>query len=320
MTPPKRRDQGFALPELMISLTLVLIVFGAAMSGLNQMSTSQQTIWNRTQMHGGVRGATELMQQEIGQAGLAALPTDIFLTAAVPLGVNTVGINNAAGVTPTLGLYNGLKLAVGADGDQETITLTGFDPANNTITAYFAVPHPANTPVRLYGGFPHGIVPPAVANGSTASILKLFGDVNGDGRMVYVEYRCDWTTGLLYRTMVPWNATTKPLPGPNQILLTNVIQNPNDPVTGLPTPCFTYQPQTAGLTTYITGVAITLTSQTQRPDPITKQFQTETKALLNVAPRNVIHVWHLGSLGYNGRIQPTPPTITALLPNAAYAP
>lgn len=310
-TPPDR-DHGFALPELMISLALVLLVFGAAMSGLNQMATSQQTIWNRTQMHGSVRGATELMQQEIGQAGLANLPGAARLTAPVVLGVETVGVNSTAG------MFAGMKLAVGADGDQETVTVTTVDTSANTIRAYFATPHPANTPVRLYGGFPHGIVPTTVTNGSTGTVLKLFGDVNSDGQMVYVEYRCDTTAGLLYRTMVAWNAANKPTAGPNQILLTNVIQNPPVAPSTTPVACFVYQQQTAGLTTYVTGVAITLTVQTQRVDPITKQFQTETKALLNVAPRNVIHVWQLASLGYNNRIQPTPPSVTALLPNTAY--
>src|SRR3954469_23025661 len=94
-----RGTAGFALPELLISLALVLIVFGAALTALSQMVTAQRTIWNRTQMHSGVRGATELMQQEIGQAGLIALPAAATLTAAVPsLGVNAVTVSSTAGM------------------------------------------------------------------------------------------------------------------------------------------------------------------------------------------------------------------------------
>ena len=37
--------------------------------------------------------------------------------------------------------------------------------------------------------------------------------------------------------------------------------------------------------------------QTQLIDPITQQKQTETKALLNVSPRNVFNVWQLASAG-----------------------
>jgi hypothetical protein len=63
----------------------------------------------------------------------------------------------------------------------------------------------------------------------------------------------------------------------------------------------------------VTGVAITLSVRTQLADPITKLFQTETKALLNVSPRNVVHVWQLGSLGLTSRIQPMPPSVLSLL-------
>ncbi len=43
-------------------------------SALLQMTQSQTTIWNRTEMHSGIRGATELLQQEVGQAGRVTLP------------------------------------------------------------------------------------------------------------------------------------------------------------------------------------------------------------------------------------------------------
>jgi hypothetical protein len=56
-----------------------------------------------------------------------------------------------------------------------------------------------------------------------------------------------------------------------------------------------------------------LTVWTQSADPITRQFQTETKALLNVSPRNVFFAWELTGIGYTNRIQSTPGTITALL-------
>ena len=53
--------------------------------------------------------------------------------------------------------------------------------------------------------------------------------------------------------------------------------------------------------------------QTQVIDPVTKQYQTETKALLNVSPRNVFNAWMNESLGLTERIQATPPTWLALL-------
>ena len=48
---------------------------------------------------------------------------------------------------------------------------------------------------------------------------------------------------------------------------------------------------------YVLDVAITLTVRTQIKDPTTGQYQRETKALLNVSPRNVFHVWQLASAG-----------------------
>jgi hypothetical protein len=66
--------------------------------------------------------------------------------------------------------------------------------------------------------------------------------------------------------------------------------------------------------TYVLDVAITLTVQTQTRDRITNAFQLETKALLNVSPRNVFNVWQLASAGVTNRVQPMPATVTALLP------
>jgi hypothetical protein len=298
-TPPASRDAGFALMELLVSLGLVLVVFGAVMTGLAQIVSTQKTTWNRTQMHSGVRGATELMQQEVGQAGLVSLPAPVTLTGAVPsLGVNIVAVSS------TTGMFVGEKLTVGSENDEETITVTAI--GTGTITAYFANPQPSGAPVRVFGGFVAGVVPPSVTNGSTGSVLKLFGDINSDGQMVYLEYSCNLTEGRLYRNMMPWNATSKPAVTASQILLGNIVANPNG------TACFTYQTDTAGTRTFVTGVAITLSVRTQEINQFTKQFQVETKALLNVAPRNVVHVWQLGSLGLTSRLQPTP-TVTANL-------
>jgi hypothetical protein len=146
-----------------------------------------------------------------------------------------------------------------------------------------------------------------VTNGSTGTVLKIYGDVNGDGHMVYVEYVCDTSGGNLYRNMMPFTVGTKPGVGPTQILLSRVLPNPGS------TPCFTYDQKTVNGTAYVVNVAISLTTQTQIKDPVTREFQSETKALLNVAPRNVFDAWLLASIGANNRIQPMPPTVWNLL-------
>jgi len=175
--------------------------------------------------------------------------------------------------------------------------------------------------VQVLGTFGNGIIPPApgvvagfagIPNGSTATVLKMFGDINGDGNMVYVEYTCDTVAGKLYRTSMAWDSTTKPKVSDSLVLLNNVQPNPGG------TACFTYQVTSPIIVqgqplSFVLDVAITLTVQTQQVDPVTKQFQTETKALLNVSPRNVFNAWELAGAGYTDRIQSTPATITALL-------
>jgi hypothetical protein len=98
--------------------------------------------------------------------------------------------------------------------------------------------------------------------------------------------------------------------------LSNIYPNPLD--AGVARPCFQYQEATVNFQgtpfTFVLDVAVTLTVQTQSLDPITRQYQTETKALLNVSPRNVFFAWQLAGIGYTERIQSTPGTVTALLP------
>ena len=314
---------GFSLPELLIAMAIMLAISGAAVTALLKMTTAQATIWNRTQMHSGIRGATEVLQQEVGQAGRIALPMSpttflpyvVTLAAPVSVGANTVQVDSTAPIAQarTAGMFVGQRLVVGTGNVQETVILTA-PPTADQITAVFTNAHNAGEPILAPGAFGTGIIPPADSpvnypNGSTGAVLKLYGDINADGNMVYIEYTCDTTTTFnLYRNVVPWNATSKPAVSASQILLSNVRPNPNS------TPCFTYQFATVGGNTYVTDVAITLTVRTQLIDPVTKQFQDQTKALLNVSPRNTFNAWQMASLGIANRIQPMPPSIVALLP------
>jgi len=68
----RKLQLGFSLLEMMAALLVLLVVAGIVMSGMSQMMNSQNQIANRTEMHAGVRSATELLQQEIGQAGIFA--------------------------------------------------------------------------------------------------------------------------------------------------------------------------------------------------------------------------------------------------------
>ncbi len=210
------------------------------------------------------------------------------------------------------GMFPTELVTVGYDTTQETVALTAIDTANKTITATFVNAHAAGVPVKAAGGFSSGIVPTTVASGSTGFVLKMFGDINSDGTPLYIEYTCDTANGLLYRNAMAWTVGAKPMLDPSMVLLRNITANPANAA------CFTYQTQTVTIngtpTPFVTDVAITLTVQTEQVDPITKQRQRETKALLNVSPRNIFNVWQLASIDLFDRVQPTPAVITALLP------
>ena len=306
-------ERGFSLVELLIAMLVMLIISGAATSALLKMTSTQATIWNRTQMHSGIRGATEVLQQEVGQAGRVALPAAVTLSNNI-----SSGSNRTLQVSSAVGMFAGEYLTIDAGSNQETVQLSAVDTSKNPdeiTVAALARDHNSGVSVAVFGSFQAGVVPPSATNGSTGSVLKIFGDINGDGNMVYVEYSCDTTTNHnLYRNSMPFDQTAaKVAATASQILLSNVIDNPV--TNGTVPPCFTYQTTTIAGVDYVTNVAVTLTVQTQQLDPITKTYQTETKALLNVAPRNVVNAANLAALQQmTNRIQLTPPTVTNLLP------
>ena len=270
------------------------------------MSFAQNTLQNRTEMHSSVRSATELMQQEIGQAGRVTLApaTSYTLTSAVPAPAGTYSPT----VSSIANMYVGEQIVVDTSdstvnhtNNQETVTITALSASPASITAVFNNTHPIGAPIAVAGAFASGIVPTSAMSGSTTNILKLYGDVNDDGNMVYVEYTCDTAlngTGSLYRNVVSLSATSKPAVDSSMVLLSNLTKNG--------AACFTYQQQTIGTDTYVVDVEITLTVQTATQDLQTGSFQTETKALLNVSPRNVFEVWQMASAGLTNRIQPMP--------------
>ena len=324
-------ESGFSLIELLVAITLLMVVSSIVTTALMQMTQAQQTIWNRTEMHSGIRGATELLQQEVGQAGRVSVPGTVAQPGVIVMtqpvaaqpkcdpGTPTfnavaVPVNTTTWIFATAGPPAAYELFTTLDGNnQELVKVASVDTAASQITACFLYAHVANTVLMPMGAFATGIVPPTgIANGSSASVLKLFGDIMGDGNMVYVEYTCDTVNHNLYRNVMAFDAAIKPAVTNSQILLSNIIDNPGG------TPCFTYQTTTltaqGTVFTFVLDVAVTLTVQTEQIDPITKQFQTETKALLNVSPRNVFTAWEMASLTFTDHVQSTPVTVTALLP------
>ncbi len=342
-----KEQTGFTLLETMVSLAVLLAVSAIVMGGMNQMMKTQGTVANRTEMHTSVRDATEVLEQEIGQAGKISLPplppgqpTWLMLTPVFVLGTQPVTVPVIFSDKLTT-LFDNEQLLVDTGDKQETITITCGPPAaptpgacTNTWTAGpFYNTHNnllAGVPISAPGAFSTGIVPPAagvtagyagytncvpaaVQCGSTGTVLKLYGDINGDGNMMYVEYTCAPGTpaapGFLYRNQVAFNAAAAlKLPvDPSMVVLSNVLVSRTP--AGAVVPCFTYQVVPVGTNpdfAFVTDVAVTLTVQTQLQDPQTHQFQNETKALLNVSPRNVFNAFLLARQGTTNRVQPMP--------------
>jgi prepilin-type N-terminal cleavage/methylation domain-containing protein len=307
VAPKPTGEGGFTLIELLVSMAVLLVVSGIVVGSTMDMTRLGQKMTNRSDMHSGVRNATALLQQEVGQAGRVSLPGPIELVGATGIGLFTVEVDD------TEGMFVGEHLIVGTGATEETVTLTAVDTGADTITANFAFAHVADEPVAATGGFSAGIIPTTMANGSTGNVLKIVGDVNGDGRIVYVEYTCDLANERLYRNVMAYDAVAKPAVTVEQILLTNLLANPPNAGGGVP-PCFLYQERTFSGTTWVIGVAIMTTVRSQQRDQNTGDFQRVTKALLNVSPRNVVAVWQNASLGNTNRIQPLPPSVVQLLP------
>ena len=120
--------------------------------------------------------------------GLTRANADVPVTHIVytpPVGQPGGGIGGGTGGGGT-GFYVGEYVTVDAGTTMETVRISAI--AGTTLTldaAYSANPifsfaHANGAPVRVSGGFASGVVPPATANGSTGTVLKLYGDINAD--------------------------------------------------------------------------------------------------------------------------------------------
>jgi hypothetical protein len=289
---------------------ILLVVSGVVINGVLNMTQLNATVTNRSAMFAGVRNATALLQQEVGQAGRISLPDPVWVTSDPAVNDTALTVNTVEE------MFEGEYLVVGTGDTEETLAIAVGGIAGNTITftTAFEKNHAPNDPVSVQGAFWAGVVPPhnsdgtVNADGSTDTVLKIFGDINGTGNMVYVEYTCDLNGAVLYRNQMDFDAGAKVDPGVEQILVENVQPNPDN------VPCFTYQEETITTKVFVIGVAITLTVRSENVDPITREFKQESKALLNVSPRNVFNAWQMFSLQVDNRVQPTPLATANLFP------
>ena len=303
------RDAGFTLIEVMITTLILLTVSGVVINGVLNMTQLNGTVTNRSAMFAGVRNATALLQQEVGQAGRISLPGPVTVDANAAMGDTTLTVSSAED------MFVGEYLVIGTGGTEETIAISAINGNDITFAEAFEFNHDKAEPISVQGAFAAGVVPQhkpdlvtVEPDGSGDTVLKIFGDINGSGKMVYVEYTCDLNAHVLYRNQMDFDAGAKVAPGVEEILVENVQPNPNNE------PCFTYQEEKILNNVFVIGVAITLTVQSEEKDPVTKKYQKESKALLNVSPRNVFNAWQLYSLLVNNRVQPTPDATSKLFP------
>lgn len=146
-----------------------------------------------------------------------------------------------------------------------------------------------------------GVYPQGILSSSTATTLTIIGDINGDGSLVQVQYVCDASTShTLTRSVTPYSALASINPG--VVLVDNVYPNPGG------TACFQYASSvTAGGSTFIPGVAFTITVQTPYRDMQSGAYIQMTKSFLNLSPRNILAgIDMANATGMTSRLLATP--------------
>ena len=309
-----RSDKGFTLVEMVLSLAVLLLICSAGFMSMSQLEKSYLSSTTLGTMYSTVRNAAGLITQEVGQAGAVC---GAFQTAGtgVPVACSgtTVSAAVATGATTvtlasTTGLYAGEKLTFDPDSALGEVVTVGT-ASGTTVTLptgkSFSYAHSSGVPVGVAGLSWRGILVPE----STSTTLKLFGDINGDGTLYYVEYNCDFTNGVLTRSSTPITASAK---NTADTLIDNLIFIAPTGYTGS-SYCFTYVTPTAvrpdsNGTTYrvATQVGLLISVQSPNIDPQTKKRWQFTKAFLDLSPRNVVAAYDLASNSVYSALQPLP--------------
>ena len=251
-----RLSGGFSLLELMASVAILMVIMAAIFSVISYYQKTYGTTALKADMYENVRGVIELMAQEIGQAGLVSLPpSSPTLSAAVIASGTAQNVN----VSSTTSMFVGEKLLVGTGTSEELVSVTALNTAANQMTGVFTKAHASGAPVNVLGVFHNGVMA-----SSTGTELRLFGDINADGSLLYVHYNCDTSTtpGTLTRSVTTVTPSVSSSSA-GQTLLSTLIANPGG------TPCFQYTAQlpTSAQTLGTGNGALTTFSGTVTPAP-----------------------------------------------------
>jgi type II secretory pathway pseudopilin PulG len=288
-------EEGFSLLEMAASLSILLLISGVVFTGLKSYQNSYYSQQMQTDVHQDLRGAMELMCQEIGQAGLVPVPATLpTLSAAVTSSTSA----QAASISSAVSFYQGEYLVVDTGSSQETVALTAVNYTTNQISGIFTKNHSSGAIVSGWGAFLYGILSGAASPGNNT--LELFGDINSTGHITYVQYDCNFSNGTLTRTSTDILNTTTTMSS-KVVLINNLVNSGTD--------CFQYTNGVpVGANTVYPTVAVTLTVQTNANDPQTGQPVQVTKTLLNINSRNVLAAIAMYNAGATTEVQPTPTT------------
>src|SRR5215813_14274277 len=179
-------EKGFSLLEMLISMIILLIACGAAFRALAYYQRSYGSSQLRADMHMGVRNALELMAQEVNQAGLLPFGNPRQLSAAVSACPSPCSTPPPVQISSVNSIFVNEMLTIDTGSNQEDVKVTAVNTATSQITAVFTKAHPGNAPVNAFGLFPQGIRSTS-PNASSSTRLKIFGDINGDNTITYVE-------------------------------------------------------------------------------------------------------------------------------------
>lgn len=295
-------DDEFSTLGLAEALAIVLIVLVLSLpmsltflrsyptmsNGLRRASLPKTHVSTmpKADMRETVRGIAETMAQEIGRAGVVPVTSTTLATR-----VTGSPLPQTVTVGSTSNMFAGETLQVDyTSAWYETVIIAAVS-SGTSLTAVFTKNHSNGTLVWAGGVFPQGIL-----SSSTGNVLQLFGDINGDGTLVYEEYTCD-ATGTLRRSITPIGATLKEAA---VTLVQGVTANPDG------TACFTYSTATSSGYTFVTNVGFTVTTRLSEIDPQTGNYATVTKSFLNLSPRNIKAGLALAQAGMTAPLQPTP--------------
>src|SRR5688572_31595909 len=107
----------------MISVGILMTISALMMRGTLDMSNLNTKQSNRSEMHAGIRNATALLQQEVGQAGRVAFPADVTLTNAIA----ATGTQWATVAPSVTGMFVGQRLVIARGNTEEIISVLALN-------------------------------------------------------------------------------------------------------------------------------------------------------------------------------------------------